>query len=58
MLRANAVAAQLKTRGIGDEQMAVIAYGGTRTVIAQSDHADWDRNRRVELILVQIDANQ
>jgi hypothetical protein len=33
--------------------MAVIAYGGTRTVTRE--HDIWNRNRRVELILMQID---
>jgi outer membrane protein OmpA-like peptidoglycan-associated protein len=56
-LRAHAVADQLRLKGVRDEQMSVIAYGGTRTVVAQSDHDEWNRNRRVELILIQVDAN-
>jgi len=51
-LRANVVAGQLKTKGVNEGQMVVIAYGGTRTVT--SDHDIWNRNRRVELIVIQI----
>jgi len=54
-LRARAVADQLKTKGIKEEQMVVISYGGTRTVT--SDHDIWNRNRRVELIVIQINSD-
>ena len=54
-MRANNVASQLRARGVNDEQMVIISYGGTRTVT--SDHDIWNRNRRVELILIQIDEN-
>jgi len=53
--RANVVAEQLKTRGITEEQMVVIAYGGTRTVT--SEHDIWNRNRRVELIVIQVNTD-
>jgi hypothetical protein len=55
VLRANAIGEQLKTRGVSEEQMVIIAFGGTRTVT--HDHEIWNRNRRVELITIQIDAN-
>jgi outer membrane protein OmpA-like peptidoglycan-associated protein len=54
-LRSNAVAEQLKKRGISEEQMVVISYGGTRTVT--SDHDIWNRNRRVELIVIQVNSD-
>ena len=54
-LRANVVAEQLKAKGVNEEQMVVIAFGGTRTVT--SDHDIWNRNRRVELIVIQINTD-
>ena len=54
-LRANVVAEQLKTKGVNEEQMVVIAFGGTRTVT--SDHDIWNRNRRVELIVIQVNTD-
>jgi hypothetical protein len=53
--RAHEVAEQLKARGVSEEQMVIISYGGTRTVT--SDHDIWNRNRRVELIVIQVDTN-
>ena len=53
--RADEVAAQLRARGVREGQMVVIAFGGTRTVTHDHDH--WNMNRRVELIVVQIDLN-
>ena len=53
--RANAVAEQLSLRGIKDEQKVIISFGGTRTVT--SDHDIWNRNRRVELMIIQVDTN-
>ena len=52
-MRANNVAAQLRERGVSDEQMVIVSFGGTRTVT--SDHDIWNRNRRVELIIIQVD---
>jgi hypothetical protein len=52
--RANEVAEQLKSRGVSETQMVVISFGGTRTVT--HDHEIWNRNRRVELIILQVDA--
>ena len=54
-MRANAVADQLRARGIRDEQLVIISFGGTRTVT--SDHDIWNRNRRVEIIIVEVDPN-
>ncbi|MCL2139088.1 MAG: OmpA family protein [Treponema sp.] len=54
-VRAHAVAEQLRARGVSDEQMIVISFGGTR--IASSEYDSRNRNRRVELIIIEIDAN-
>jgi hypothetical protein len=54
-LRSNAVAGELRTRGVGEEQMVIISFGGTRTVT--SDHDIWNRNRRVELIVIQVNTD-
>jgi hypothetical protein len=54
-MRANVVAEQLKARGINEAQMVVIAFGGTRTVT--SDHDIWNRNRRVEMIVIQVNTD-
>lgn len=51
--RANEVARLLRARGVRDEQIVLIALGGTRTIA--SDHAHWNMNRRVELIIIQMD---
>ena len=56
-MRSNNVAAELRKRGVTDEQMVIVSFGGTRTVINYSDHDNWNRNRRVELILIQVDTN-
>jgi outer membrane protein OmpA-like peptidoglycan-associated protein len=53
--RANVVAEQLRARGVSEEQMVVISFGGTRTVT--HEHEIWNRNRRVELIIIQLDTN-
>jgi len=54
-MRSNVVAEQLRQRGVSDEQMVIVAFGGTRTATTEWDVRN--RNRRVELILVQIDTN-
>jgi outer membrane protein OmpA-like peptidoglycan-associated protein len=54
-MRANAVAAQLRVRGVSEEQMLINSYGGTMTVT--HDHNIWNMNRRVELIIFQPDTN-
>ena len=55
--RANEVARVLRESGVADEQIIVIAYGGTRVVASQDDVAHWNMNRRVELIIMQMDDN-
>jgi outer membrane protein OmpA-like peptidoglycan-associated protein len=54
-MRANVVADQLKARGVRDEQILLIAFGGTRTATNEWDVRN--RNRRVELMIIQIDEN-
>ena len=54
-MRANAIADQLRARGVKEEQLLIVSFGGTRTVT--SDHDIWNRNRRVELTIAQIDTN-
>jgi len=53
--RANTVADQLRARGVREDQMVIISYGATRIVTSEFDVRN--RNRRVELIIVEIDAN-
>jgi len=53
--RANAVARILREKGVVEEQIVVAAFGGTRTLASDYDH--WNINRRVELIVKQIDLN-
>jgi len=55
-VRANTVAQQLRDRGVSDDQMVLITYGGTRTATSEWDIRN--RNRRVELMVIQIDPNQ
>jgi flagellar motor protein MotB len=54
-LRSNTVAEQLRQRGVSDDQMVLIAYGGTRNATSEWDIRN--RNRRVELMVIQIDLN-
>jgi len=55
-MRSNTVAQQLRQRGVSDEQMVIIAYGGTRTATSEWDIRN--RNRRVELMVIQVDLDQ
>jgi hypothetical protein len=55
-VRANTVAEQLKNRGVSEDQMVIITYGGTRTATSEWDIRN--RNRRVELMVIQVDMNQ
>jgi hypothetical protein len=55
-LRSNTVAEQLRQRGVSDDQMVLIAYGGTRNATNEWDIRN--RNRRVELMVIQVDLNQ
>jgi hypothetical protein len=54
-MRASMVAEQLRAKGVSEEQMVIIAFGGTRTVT--SDHDIWNRNRRVELLIIQVNTD-
>jgi hypothetical protein len=54
-MRAYGVSAQLRAKGVRDDQIVIIAYGGTRSVTR--DHDISNRNRRVELMIIQIDPN-
>ena len=51
--RAHEVARLLRAKGVKDEQIIIIAYGGTRTISRERAH--WNMNRRVELIVFQGD---
>jgi len=53
-MRANEVAAKLRERGVSDEQMVIIAFGGTRNATSEWDVRN--RNRRVELMIIQLDS--
>jgi outer membrane protein OmpA-like peptidoglycan-associated protein len=55
-MRANTVAGQLRQRGVSDDQIVIVTYGGTRTATSEWDIRN--RNRRVELIVIQIDLDQ
>ena len=52
-LRANNVADQLRHRGVSNDQIIIISFGGTRTATGEWDVRN--RNRRVEMIITQID---
>jgi len=54
-IRANAISDLLKARGVSDEQIIIIAFGGTRAATSEWDVRN--RNRRVELMIIQIDSN-
>jgi len=55
-VRSNTVAEQLRQRGVSDDQMVLIAYGGTRNATSEWDIRN--RNRRVELMVIQVDLDQ
>jgi len=55
MMRAKTVAEQLKAKGVGDDRIVITAFGGTRTLTDSQDI--WNRNRRVELILMNVETN-
>ena len=54
-IRANVVADQLRAKGVSEEQLAIIALGGTRNATSEWDIRN--RNRRVELMIIQFDTN-
>jgi len=55
-MRSDTVAEQLRLRGVKDEQMVLIAFGGTRNATSEWDVRN--RNRRVELMIIQLDFNE
>ena len=54
-MRANTVANLLREKGVKDEQIVIVGFGGTRTATSEWDIRN--RNRRVELMIIQIDTN-
>ena len=50
--RADEISRQLISRGINKEQIVLMAHGGTRAVASARE--DWSRNRRVELMVIQV----
>ncbi|MCL2410916.1 MAG: OmpA family protein, partial [Treponema sp.] len=49
--RANEVARVFREKGVAEEQIVVVSFGGNRTITREHDH--WNVNRRVELIVIQ-----
>jgi len=54
-MRANTIANLLRERGVRDEQIVIVGFGGTRTATSEWDVRN--RNRRVELMIIQVDMN-
>ncbi|MCL2186185.1 MAG: OmpA family protein [Treponema sp.] len=54
-MRAETIAQQLRERGVSEEQMVVVSFGGTRTATSEWDLRN--RNRRVELMIIQVDTD-
>ena len=52
-MRSNVVADQLRSRGVSDEQIIIVSFGGTRTATSEWDVRN--RNRRVEMIVFQVE---
>jgi len=52
-MRANVVAGLLRDRGVSDDQMTIIAFGGTRNATSEWDVRN--RNRRVEIMVFHYD---
>ncbi|MCL2243603.1 MAG: OmpA family protein [Treponema sp.] len=49
--RAHEIARMLRAKGVRNEQISIVAFGGTRTITRERDH--WNVNRRVELVVFQ-----
>lgn len=54
-MRANTVAEELRKKGVSDDQIIIIGFEGTRTATNEWDIRN--RNRRVELMVIQFDDN-
>jgi outer membrane protein OmpA-like peptidoglycan-associated protein len=54
-MRANTVAEQLRKKGVDDDKIVIVSFGGTRAATGEWDIRN--RNRRVEIIVIQIDPN-
>jgi len=52
-MRSDTIAEQLKERGVSEHQMVIVAFGGTREATSEWDVRN--RNRRVELMIIQLD---
>jgi len=52
-MRAQTIAEELRKRGVNDNQIVVVGFGGTRTATSEWDVRN--RNRRVELMIIQVD---
>ena len=50
--RADEISRRLVSRGVNKEQIVLIAHGGARAVASARE--DWSRNRRVELMVIQV----
>jgi len=55
-MRALTVSEELKKRGVSEEQIVVVGFGGTRTATSEWDIRN--RNRRVELMIIQVDSDK
>jgi len=53
VMRANVVAEELRARGVDENQIVIISFGGSRTATNEWDIRN--RNRRVEMIITQVD---
>jgi len=54
--RAHEVARLLRERGVSEDQMVVVAFGAGK--VLTTERALWNMNRRVEIILYQVERNQ
>ena len=51
--RANEIFRLLRAKGVKEEQLVIIAHGGARIITNSPE--DWSMNRRVELVVIQLD---
>jgi outer membrane protein OmpA-like peptidoglycan-associated protein len=52
-MRADTIAGKLKEKGVTEEQMVIVAFGGTKTITNDTRNM----NRRVELMIIQVNTN-